>query len=317
MKEIGGYIELDSYDRLMLHEGAIGLNCGRNALALLLIKHCIKRIHVPYYLCESIFEICQKYNVEVNYYHVGERFIPELRGVSENDWILVVNYYGQLSQVYLKELIYKYHNIIVDNTQAYFQKPLEGAHTIYSCRKYFGVSDGAFLYTNTVLDEEIDTDQSYERIHYVLGRYERTATEFFSEASANNDFFKDEPIKRMSRLTENLLHAIDYEKIEKRRTENFTYLDEVLGKYNSLVLNIPSGAFMYPFMIQDAQDIKRKLVAKHIYIPVLWPNVIEELPHDWIEWKYARDILPLPVDQRYTINEMKYMVKCLIEAINH
>ena len=65
MKEIGGYIELDSYDRPMLHEGAIGLNCGRNALALLLIKHCIKRIHVPYYLCESIIEICQKCNVEV------------------------------------------------------------------------------------------------------------------------------------------------------------------------------------------------------------------------------------------------------------
>ena len=36
MREIGGYIELDTYRLPMLHEGALALNCGRNALAYLL-----------------------------------------------------------------------------------------------------------------------------------------------------------------------------------------------------------------------------------------------------------------------------------------
>lgn len=47
MKEIGGYIELDTCRHAMLHEDAILLNCGRNALAYLLeargIKSCICR----------------------------------------------------------------------------------------------------------------------------------------------------------------------------------------------------------------------------------------------------------------------------------
>ncbi len=42
MREIGGYIELDTYRLPMLHEGAIALNCGRNALAYLLRARRIK-----------------------------------------------------------------------------------------------------------------------------------------------------------------------------------------------------------------------------------------------------------------------------------
>ena len=43
MREIGGYIELDSYCLPMLHEGAVALNCGRNALAYLLRARQIKK----------------------------------------------------------------------------------------------------------------------------------------------------------------------------------------------------------------------------------------------------------------------------------
>ena len=35
MKEIGGYIEFDTYHLPMLHDEAIALNCGRNDLAYL------------------------------------------------------------------------------------------------------------------------------------------------------------------------------------------------------------------------------------------------------------------------------------------
>ena len=42
MKEIGGYIELDTYHLPMLHEGVIALNCGRNVLAYQLRAQGIK-----------------------------------------------------------------------------------------------------------------------------------------------------------------------------------------------------------------------------------------------------------------------------------
>ena len=43
-------------------------------------------------------------------------------------------------------------NVIIDNVQAYFQRPIEGFDTLYSCRKYFGVPDGAVLYTDLEIE---------------------------------------------------------------------------------------------------------------------------------------------------------------------
>ena len=43
MREIGGYIELDTYTGPMLHGDGIKLNCGRNALAYLIEAKEIKR----------------------------------------------------------------------------------------------------------------------------------------------------------------------------------------------------------------------------------------------------------------------------------
>ena len=37
-----------------------------------------------------------------------------------------------------------------------------------------------------------------DRMNYLLGRFEKTASEFFREAQANNELFDNEPVKRMS-----------------------------------------------------------------------------------------------------------------------
>lgn len=54
MKEIGGYIELDTYTGAMLHEKAIALNCGRGALEYLCEAKMIRKLYLPYFLCDSI-----------------------------------------------------------------------------------------------------------------------------------------------------------------------------------------------------------------------------------------------------------------------
>lgn len=47
MREIGGYLELECFHGREYHENAIGLNCGRNALAYLIEAYGIKRIFSP------------------------------------------------------------------------------------------------------------------------------------------------------------------------------------------------------------------------------------------------------------------------------
>ena len=309
MKEIGGYIELDKYCLPMLHKGAVALNCGRNALAYLIRAKSIKKILLPKFLCSSVKAVCEKEDVKVRYYSITADFIPKDITLGKDEWLYLVNYYGQLDNEKIQLLSEQYNRIIVDNAQAYFQMPINGIDTLYTCRKFLGVVDGAFLYTDTKISEALPIDESFERMRFLLGRFERSASEFYGEYVANNHLFVDEPIKRMSKLTHNLLHAIDYEAVKEKRTSNFTVLHEAFEKSNKLKVSVPEGAFMYPLYLKNGVEIRKKLQAKKIFVPMLWPDVFECCGEAELEYDMAKNILPLPIDQRYDKNDMKYIIE--------
>lgn len=315
-KELGGYIELDQYTLPMLHDGATALNCGRSCLAYLIRAKKIRKILLPYFICDSVINVCKKENVQISYYHIDQRFLPDSITLHEDEWLYLVNYYGQITNGQIEALARRYQRFIVDYAQAYFQMPVEGVDTLYTCRKFLGVPDGAFLYTDTALDEVLPRDESFDRMRFLLGRYERTASEFYSEYVANNHLFAEEPIKQMSKLTCNLLHGIDYETVRKRRTENFAKLHTALGSMNKLMLLIPEGAFMYPLYVKNGAEVRKILQKEKIYIPTLWPNVLESCSENDLEYDMAKNILPLPVDQRYTMEDMETMICGVMELVS-
>ena len=266
---------------------------------------------MPKFMCDSCDKVISRNNVSVRYYSVSFDFKPLITDWNKDEYLYVVNYYGQLSNEYLSILG---ENIIVDNAQAYFEEPLEGIDTIYTCRKFFGVADGAILYTDKHINID-KQDESFERMHFLLGRYERSASEFYSEYVENNHFFADEPIKRMSRLTENLLHGIDYENAKKQRTDNFSYLHGRLSDQNKLKLTIPVGAFMYPLLIENGKEIRNRLQKQKVYIPTLWPAVFSLCDEKDNEFYMAENILPLPVDQRYNVQDMEYVIDAILGEV--
>jgi len=312
MREIGGYIELDTYHLPMLHEGAIALNCGRNALAYLLRGLHIKRLWIPKFICDSVTGVCEREGVPYTLYGVGMDFLPaeEIR-LAEGDWLYFVNYYSQFDNDQIAEYVHKYDRVIVDNAQSYFQPPIPGVNTLYTCRKYFGVADGAFLYTDAVLDEEFPQDESFERMRFLLGRFERTASEFYGEYAANNEFFSAEPIKRMSKLTQNLLHGVEYGRAKRIRQKNYSYLHQNLGEKNELRLPAKPGTFMYPLLLANGAEIRKRMQAKKIYIPTLWTDVFTWCGEDEPAYELAKNVLPLPVDQRYGEREMTSIVESI------
>lgn len=315
MKEIGGYIELDTYHLPMIHEGAIALNCGRNCLAYLFRSSGIRKIKLPFFMCASIPGVCDRERIEKSFYHVGLDFKPvEGFSLEEDEWLYLVNFYGQLNNVEIQDYVQKYGRVIVDQANDYYANPLPGVDTFYTCRKWFGVADGAFLYTSKSLHDEFPLDESFDRMRFLLGRFERTANEFYSEYNANNKYFIDQPIKRMSKLTWNLLHGIDYGFVEKRRKENYMYLHEKLSFINQLQLK--PAAFMYPLMIENGAAVRKRLQSEKIYIPTLWPTVFEVADENSLEYKMAENILPLPIDQRYEIDEMEFIVQEVLKCIS-
>lgn len=316
MIEIGGYIELDTYRLPMLHENAIKLNCGRNALAYLIESKNIKKLYIPKFNCDCITDLCKRMNIDIDTYSIDKSFRPIFnKELNAGECFYLINYYGQISNTEIEVYKGKYKNIIVDNAQAYFQMPVEGIDTLYTCRKFFGVSDGAILYTDKKLNRKLDIDESFNRMRFVLGRFERSASEFYIESSENNDLFDNESIKYMSKLTQNLLHGIDYGYVGKKRTTNFEYLDKIFKDKNQLQLCTPNGAFMYPLVVSNGAEIRKELQQKKIYIPVLWPNVLNECSEESIEYNFAKNILPLPCDQRYSEEEMEYMSKLILERM--
>ena len=309
MKEIGGYLELDQLIHNEYHPNAIALNTARNALVYLVKTKHVSKIYIPYYLCDSVSNVCERENIPYDFYHVCEDFTPRFdRTLESGEYLYVVNFFGQLDSEIISNLKTQYGRIILDNVQAFFAQPIEGIDIIYSCRKFFGVPDGAYLYSNADF-MDLPTDISMNRMRHILGRFEgQSASDYFADFRENDALFDDLPLMYMSKLTHNLLGAIDYGSVISRRNDNWKLLHAALGDKNKLCLHTPIGPYMYPFYCENGVQVRKALAEKKIFIPTLWPNVLDfdgcELEKD-----YVRNIIPLPVDQRYDANDMKKIVE--------
>lgn len=310
LREIGGYIEFETYHGSLFHDEAIKLNYARYCLEYVLEKKKIKKILIPKLLCNSVADVCKKQNVEICYYSVGIDFLPIDVQPQDDEWIYLVNYYGQLENDIIRHYKSTFGGrIILDNVQAFFRKPIEGIDTIYTCRKYFGVPDGAFLYMGDWCDTELEQDFSSEKMSYILGRYEQDASNFYPLYVASEETISHCGKKRMSALTENILRSLDYEQIKKRRKENYDYLFEEFKGINKLQLNKIDDAYMYPLYINEGSYIRKQLQDIKIYVPIIWPDLFARCSENELEYDMAKNILPLPIDHRYGLDDMEYVAK--------
>lgn len=311
MKEIGGFLEFEKYDGHEFHENCIALNSGRNCLRYLIRARTIKRIWLPKLLCSAIEETCIEEKVEVLYYSINQQLRPILPSISDGDWFYLINYYGQYSKNELISYCKRYKNVIIDNAQAFYDYPLDSIDTIYTCRKFFGVSDGGYLYTKSVFEGELSQDESFSRLEFLAGRFEKSANEFYTAYQNNEEVISKLPLKTMSKFTHNLLRSIDYKKEAKIRKKNFNRLHKLFKDINLLNVVIPQGPYMYPLLLENGVDFRNRLQKEKIYIPLLWPNVLKDLQDVDTEYWLSNNILPLPCDQRYTISDMDYMAKLI------
>ena len=314
-KEIGGYLELEEPAGQEYYPDLCGVNLGRTALLWLMEARRCKKIYLPFFLCDSVTGACERSGAEIEFYHMDEGLHPVLeeRTLPEGEYLYLVNYYGQLTDDKIRKYKKIYGNIIVDHTHAFFQKPLKGVDTLYSCRKFWGVSDGAYLSTDAVLPMDKPVDHSNKRMGHILGRYEENAGVYYQEMLQNAARYEGMEIRRMSRLTENLLGAIDYETGRRKREENYRILSEALPSEFIFTRVTPEGPFVYPYYHKEGLKLRRWLAEHKIFVPTYWKNILEECTESSLEYQWAADVLPLPCDQRYGKEEMQYMAERIKE----
>ena len=306
MKPIGGYFSLELPQHEEYHKDAIRLNTGRNCLEYILRVRKYKKVYIPYYSCDAILEPFQKLGITYDYYHINIHLeLADDIQLKTDEALLYINYYG-LKQRYSEKLAQLYGmNLIIDNTQAFYAKPIAGIDTFYSCRKFFGVPDGAYLYTDKMLDIELEQDKSYERMLSLTKRIDLSPEEGYQDFRDTSKALAGQPIKRMSKLTQRMMQSIDYDAAAKRRRANYQMLHEALGKENNIELPVDEDTvpMVYPYLVPE-KGLREKLIENKIFVARYWPNVLELATKDDIEYLLAYQMLPLPIDQRYSEEEM-------------
>lgn len=310
---IGGYFELELSQKREFHSKAIRLNTARSCLEYILRLRDYKKLWIPYYTCSSILEPINRLGISYCYYRVGDNLepvcFPELK---DGEGFLYTNYYG-LKHDCIEKFADKYGNrLIVDNSQAFYDIPLSDIDTFYSARKFFGVPDGAYLYVNDVLDYNFDYDYSYERVAHLLKRIDLGAESGYDDFHKSEASLSNQPMLKMSKLTQSILMSIDYEKSAFIRKNNYSVLEKALGRSNLLNLSLGGNVPMvYPYKTKDI-GLRRKLINNKIFVAKYWPNVKDEslFPN---EVEMTNSILPLPIDQRYGGQEISRIIEMVME----
>lgn len=316
--EIGGYLEFERYEKGEYYPQLLHLNTVRNAIVLTILEKGYKKVWIPKYLCRSVRDRLLQEGISFELYPITSSLKPDFsRRLPADEGLVLVNYFGQFDNVELKEFQIQYTNIIIDNTHAFFQSPVPTIDTVYTCRKYFGVSDGAYLNLSCPSRRynTLETDQSNLRMQHLLGRFECSAAEYYDTFRANDDALKHEPIKKMSRLTQNILSSISYKHVIQRRSANFDILHQALSSTNQMKVKNRAGLYMYPLLLKNGSRMKKELIERKIYVPTLWPNVLTDCEPGEFEYGLADHLVLLPIDQRYDASHMNYMVKIIQDIL--
>ena len=315
MKEIGGFFHLELNEGVDFHlKDGLFFNTGRNALEYILLSiGSVDRLWLPYYTCDVILEPIMRLGLEYSRYRINESLeINENITLGKNDYLLVTNYFG-IKDSYIQDLslIYGDH-LIVDNSQAFFSKPIAGIKTFYSPRKFLGVPDGGIAFVEGGRDlSPYQFDVSFDRCSHLLKRFDLGAERSYNDYKRNNYKLKGQPIRLMSTLTQQLLYSIDYEAIKDKRNNNFATLHSKLSVANELVMaDNFSCAMVYPFLSKDSY-MKKRLIENKIFVATYWPNVIDSCPKDSIEFLLANNIVSIPIDQRYDEETMNYIINII------
>lgn len=314
MKEYGGYLEWENYDGKEYHDG-YRVDSVRSAVIYAIRKRGYTHVWLPYYICDCFRVLFEKLHIPFSYYHIDSSFLPILpESLPKSHCILLVNYYGQLKEKDIRRISAKYA-VFQDNTQAFFEKPIAGIDMANSCRKFFGVTGGGYFFTSLPMDEydAYARDTSYDKALCLIGRYEKTASEFYQDFTHNEEIIRGWRCKRMSRFVQNILKSLNYEKIKQKRAVNFDLMDRLLGRANQLHVSNRAGLFMYPFMIEGGTEIRKELIKKKIYVPTLWPGVEEFSELNDFERRLIHDLVLLPIDQRYDAEDMRYIAQAVLQ----
>lgn len=321
--EIGSFIELQFKNGLEYYPGnkdIIRLNTGRAA-----IYHAVRvlgsdTVWIPVYQCDTVREFLLRKGITVKYYHIDSSFNIIDFNKPENEAILIVNYYGIMSNSRMESLAKKYKNVIIDNSQAFFSNPIKDTMNVYSCRKFVGVPDGSYVIGSNAQKylDEYEQGYSSDTSLFLLERIEYGCEgKAYQSRMINENRIDSEDIKKMSKLTRKILDGTDYSFIKEKRKENFEYAAKLFNKFNKinplLYYDNETVPMVYPLVVENDNLIKELQKNKH-FQGHWWSYILDENKANEFEAWLSRYIIPITIDQRYGKDELDFLESVISEV---
>jgi hypothetical protein len=311
MKPVGGYFELElSKGRYSYHEVPYTFKSGRSALHYILRVCKPSLVYVPFYTCNALLQSFEAAGIPFRLYAIDEILEPvTLPVLASHEYFLYINYFG-LKDDTVNKLSVKYTDrLIVDCTQAFFTKGNGRSWYFNSCRKFFGVPDGAYLYPpDHIQVEVIEQRNEAFTVEHLVKRFNGQVQEGYS-AFKENEILCGPEIKGMSAISQHLLSHINYNEVIASRRANFDCLHRIFTNQNqfAIIANEESVPMVYPLMTRYQID-RNVLYNNDVFIPTFWTEVKAGTDTGFeVERGLAEKLLPLPVDHRYNDVDMQRM----------
>lgn len=320
------------------------LKTGRNA-----IKACCrilgpgKRVLLPAYTCESVIQPFRDEGWDVRYYAIRPDLSIDEESVRKEverlkpDMFLFHSFFGfdtvKSSYGLLKELSSQGILLLEDLTQGL----MSDIHTdfadyyISSLRKFFAMPEGGIFISRSEndipdirpADDRIVAKAAVTWRHkavYMLGG-EATLKETFRKEYCELEEYIEEnaSLQEMTEKAVKMFNNVDFEEIGSKRRDNFNRIAEGVADipwikpicHKAVWDEIP---LYFPLYLHTERTrLQHFLKEYNIYCPIIWqkPDMLTETDSD-TEYMY-RQMICIPIDQRYGEEEMNYIIKKLHE----
>ncbi|MBR1762681.1 MAG: DegT/DnrJ/EryC1/StrS aminotransferase family protein [Eubacterium sp.] len=321
---------------------------GRNAIKALCegIGINCKRVLLPIYTCSTVIQPFVDAGWEIKYYGILNDLSIDVGSLEKVYYefspsiVFVQSYFGFNTTNKNINLFLKLKNdgaiIVEDITQSLFSLHyIEFAdYYVASLRKFLAIPDGGVLISKNALSISGIQHCDKKLVDMAFEAFNHKADYMKSDSATEKERFLKEYSQYCERLALNselteisddsmsIFNFANTDNLAKIRIDNYNYLFENTLHMHTVapVLTIADKGIVplyYPIYAAGHRDELQSFLKEHrIYCPVIWPKP-EYVDATETEAEYIyNNIICIPIDQRYNVEDMQRIIELLKEYDN-